>query len=364
MSAPATTSRCSRAAISSWITTACSAASSSASSSGPHRWPVPDKTVKSLHTVFAREGRADEPVRYQATRQHEGRSFAIVDHHCPAASRGVVATSSICMHAVEDGPENQRSPKCLPSSAETHRVDTRPDPLGDPRGRRPQRHHHRPAAVRGVDAHPGRSTPKLAPALAAYATDLTLIGTALRPLDGFNHRGNGTQFTSAVTSHTVWFHRPFRTDGWLLLRQHSPVLAHGRCFGRGDVLTEDGTLVASYAQEALLRFRDGNGTMTKNVRIIAENNIAENRILAEYDSRANGFRVDTRRWLMTELPQVLSATRRPQREATARDVSDCTRRRLLRPVRRRDQRRPVPDVPRGSARRRRCTTTSSTTSTR
>ena len=97
----------------------------------------------------------------------------------------------------------------------------------------------------------------LAPALTAYATDLTLIGTALRPLEGFNHSGNGTLFTSAVTSHTVWFHRPFRTDRWLLLRQHSPVLAHGRCFGRGDVLTEDGTLVASYAQEALLRFRDG-----------------------------------------------------------------------------------------------------------
>ena len=47
-----------------------------------------------------------------------------------------------------------------------------------------------------------------------------------------------------------------RTDRWLLLRQHSPLLAHGRCFGRGDVLTEDGSLVASYAQEALLRFRN------------------------------------------------------------------------------------------------------------
>jgi acyl-CoA thioesterase-2 len=94
---------------------------------------------------------------------------------------------------------------------------------------------------------------ELAPALAAYATDLTLIGTALRPFEGFSQRGNGTQFTSAVTSHTVWFQRRFRTDRWLLLRQHSPVLAHGRCFGRGDVLTEDGTLVASYAQEAMLR---------------------------------------------------------------------------------------------------------------
>jgi acyl-CoA thioesterase-2 len=95
---------------------------------------------------------------------------------------------------------------------------------------------------------------ELAPALAAYATDLTLIGTALRPMEGVGQRGNGTAFTSAVTSHTIWFHRAFRTDGWLLLRQHSPLLAHGRSFGRGDVLAEDGALVASYAQEALLRF--------------------------------------------------------------------------------------------------------------
>ena len=97
--------------------------------------------------------------------------------------------------------------------------------------------------------------PGLAPALLAYGTDLTLIGTALRPLEGLSQRDAGTAFTSAVTAHTVWFHRPFRTDDWLLLRQQAPIVAHGRCFGRGDVLTESGSLVASYAQEALLRFR-------------------------------------------------------------------------------------------------------------
>lgn len=97
--------------------------------------------------------------------------------------------------------------------------------------------------------------PGLATSLTAYATDLTLIGTALRPLENVSQRDAGTAFTSGVTSHTIWFHRPFRTDGWLLLRQHSPLLAQGRSFGRGDVLTEDGSLVASYAQEALVRFR-------------------------------------------------------------------------------------------------------------
>ena len=127
--------------------------------------------------------------------------------------------------------------------------------MGDALRRRPQRVERRPTATRSVDVHPRRGRRTRARA-GRLRKDLTLIGTALRPLEGFNQRGNGTVFTSAVTAHTIWFHRPFRIDRWLLLRQHSPVLAPGRCFGRGDVLTEDGSLVASYGQEALLRFRD------------------------------------------------------------------------------------------------------------
>ena len=66
----------------------------------------PGKAVKSQHAVFAREGRADEPIRYQAIRHHEGRSFATVTITA-RQSRGVVATSSICMHTPEDDPERQ-----------------------------------------------------------------------------------------------------------------------------------------------------------------------------------------------------------------------------------------------------------------
>ena len=215
----------------------------------------PDKTVKSLHAVFAREGRAAEPVRYPSTRQHQGRSFAsltITAHQ----TRGVLASSSVSMHAVADGPEYQDREPVPALLGEKHRAELDLIPWET----------RCADDLNAVTAGPPRlelwmRTPPvdgdLAFALTAYASDLTPIGTALRPLEGFNHSGNGTLFTSAVTSHTVWFHRPLRTDRWLLLRQHSPVLAHGRCFGRGDVLTEDGTLVASYAQEALLRFRDG-----------------------------------------------------------------------------------------------------------
>jgi acyl-CoA thioesterase-2 len=212
----------------------------------------PDKAIKSQHAVFTREGRADEPIRYEATLNHEGRSFAAITITA-SQSRGVVATSSLSMHVVEGGPEHQD-------------IDDVPAVLG-------------PEHELALDLIPWETRaavdlnatttgppqfefwmrtptvePALGPALTAYATDLTLIGTALRPIDGAGQRGNGTTFTSAVTSHTVWFHRPFRTDDWLLLRQHSPLLAQGRCFGRGDVITKDGVLVASYGQEALVRF--------------------------------------------------------------------------------------------------------------
>ena len=211
----------------------------------------PDKAVKSLHTVFAREGRADEPVTFEAIRHHEGRSFATLTITGRQGAR-VLATSSISMHVVEDGPEHQAVADVPSVLGPEHRLaldlipwETRAVDDLSLTGTGPPEFEF---WMRTPDVDPA-----LAPALAAYATDLTLIGTALRPMDGLGQRGNGTQFTSAVTSHTLWFHRPFRTDAWLLLRQHSPLLAHGRCFGRGDVLTESGVLVASYGQEALLR---------------------------------------------------------------------------------------------------------------
>ncbi|MGE2723646.1 acyl-CoA thioesterase [Mycolicibacterium pulveris] len=213
----------------------------------------PDKAIKSQHAVFASQGRADEPIAFAATRQHQGRSFAVMTITA-TQSHGVVATSSISMHANESGPQHQEIEPVPPVLGPEHElpldlipwetratVDLDTTTTGPPSFEFWMR-------TPPVDA-------ELAPALTAYATDLTLIGTALRPMPGVGQRGNGTDFTSAVTSHTVWFHRTFNTDDWLLLRQHSPVLAHGRSFGRGDVITADGLLVASYAQEALVRFR-------------------------------------------------------------------------------------------------------------
>nr|WP_235892616.1 acyl-CoA thioesterase domain-containing protein [Mycolicibacterium hodleri] len=211
----------------------------------------PDKSVKSLHVVFPREGRADEPVAYDVIRHHEGRSFSTLSIAATQA-KGPIGIASVSMHTSEDGPDRQSVESVGELPGPDHEVA-----LG-----------LIPWETRCVDDLNATTTgppelelwmrtppvdPELAPALAAYATDLTLIGTALRPHDGLSQLGNGTQFNSAVTSHTIWFHRSFTTDQWLLLRQHSPLLAHGRSFGRGDILTADGALVASYGQESLVR---------------------------------------------------------------------------------------------------------------
>lgn len=214
----------------------------------------PGKAVKSLHALFPREGTADEPVRYEVSRHHEGRTFATLTV-LARQSRGVIGTASVSMHAAEDGRARQTADPVREAPSDSGPADI---------GLLPFETRTRADLDAREAAAPNFSlwlrTPEvagdLAPALAAYATDLTLIGTALRAVPGVSQRDAGTAFTSAVTSHTVWFHRPFRTDSWLLLRQQGPVMAHGRSFGRGDILTADGTLVASYAQEAMVRFRE------------------------------------------------------------------------------------------------------------
>lgn len=213
----------------------------------------PDKTVKSIHVIFAREGKSDAPVYYVVQPQHRGRSFATLT--IVARQKGdVIATALLSMTAFEEGRENQEIGAVPPVPGPGHTVDIGLIPwetrsltdLGD-------------KAAGPAEYDLWMRTPEvgaeLAPGLVSYATDLNVIGTVLRPIEGFDHSGNGTEFTSATTSHTLWFHRPFRSDDWLLLRHAGLVMAHGRAYGRGDVLATDGTLVASFAQEALLRFR-------------------------------------------------------------------------------------------------------------
>jgi acyl-CoA thioesterase-2 len=85
-----------------------------------------------------------------------------------------------------------------------------------------------------------------------YLSDLTLTGAVLAA-HGLS-LGSGEVFVASL-DHTVWFHRPFRADEWWLYDQHSPAAAHGRGLVLARVFARDGGLVASVAQEAVLRRR-------------------------------------------------------------------------------------------------------------
>ena len=226
---------------------------------------APGKAVKSLHVLFPREGDAAAPMRYRVRPLQAGRTFATTE---VVAFQGddedrVISVAVASLHADEDG---------------LHRSDGAPD-VGPPEHAVPTDLGMVPWETRlvgGVDlTDPGvgparlewwMRTPPVADALPdgvaddrcvhqallAHATDLTLIGTALRAVDGVSQADSTVSLHTAVTSHTLWFHQPFRVDDWLLVTQEAPVTARGRSYGRGDVWA-CGELVASFAQEAMVR---------------------------------------------------------------------------------------------------------------
>jgi acyl-CoA thioesterase II len=87
-----------------------------------------------------------------------------------------------------------------------------------------------------------------------YASDMTLLGATLVP-HGVNISTPGLQ--PASLDHAVWFHRPFRADEWWLYDQYSPSASGARGLALARVFTQDGRLVATVAQEGLIRLRDG-----------------------------------------------------------------------------------------------------------
>jgi len=84
----------------------------------------------------------------------------------------------------------------------------------------------------------------------AYASDYGILSTALQP---HGRTVRDEDLLAASLDHSMWFHRPFRADDWLLYSIDSPVTHGARGFGRGTFHTRDGQLVASAAQEGLLR---------------------------------------------------------------------------------------------------------------
>jgi len=234
---------------------------------------VEDRTVHSLHGYFMRPGDPTVPIIYEVDRIRDGRSFAT--RRVVAIQHGqAIFSMSASFHKFEDGLEHQVDMPDLPMPEDLpSEVDLRAkfsDKL--PENVRRYWERARPIEMRPVDPTHFFSSEKLDPvqnvwfkatddlpddvalhqSVLAYASDMTLLDTSL-----FAH-GRSTfnqDLQVASLDHSMWFHRPFRADEWLLYTQDSPSTSGARGFNRGSVFTRDGILVASVAQEGLIRLR-------------------------------------------------------------------------------------------------------------
>jgi acyl-CoA thioesterase-2 len=213
------------------------------------------KTVKTLHTVFARGGRPDQPVELAVDRMHAGRSFASSTVTIAQGER-LIARSQVLLTA--DEPDFIRHADPAPSSPAHD-----PGPAGDGGAWQVRIAGDvdidDPALVGPPDLDVwsrfdgAPDDPALDQALLAFATDGFLIATAMRPHAGVGQALAHVSVATGVISHTLTFHEPARAGDWLLLSHHSPYAGRGRSYGTANVFRTDGALVASYVQDAMIR---------------------------------------------------------------------------------------------------------------
>lgn len=237
----------------------------------------PERIAHSLHAYFLRPGDPKIPILYDVDRIRDGKSFTT--RRVVAIQRGeAIFSMSVSFHVAEEGLSHQfpmpdvPPPEALASETELKEAYKKALP---PR-MLAWLERERPLELRPVHPRFPLSPEKSAPiqhvwmkttghgpdddathrAIMAYASDMSLLSTAGRP-HGLTFSEDNVQ--SASLDHALWFHRPFRTDDWLLYAQDSPSAAGSRGFNRGLIFTRDGTLVASVAQEGLMRIvgRDG-----------------------------------------------------------------------------------------------------------
>lgn len=215
----------------------------------------PGKSVKSITVLFPREGDTGQPMRYRVIKTHDGRTFGTMEITAHQGDK-VIAVALVSMHIAEDGPYHSHAPPEVggPADAVAYPLPMIPWEVRSVGGVDLASGAVGPASLElWMRAADGPAEGAIHQALLAHATDLTLIGTALRPFEGLSQASSTVSLHTAVTSHSLWFHQPFRLDDWVLIAQHSPLVAHGRAFGRGDVFGAAGELVASFAQEAMVR---------------------------------------------------------------------------------------------------------------
>ncbi|HVY58899.1 MAG TPA: acyl-CoA thioesterase II [Xanthobacteraceae bacterium] len=234
---------------------------------------VAGRPPHSLHAYFLLPGDPKVPIVYEVDRIRDGKSFTT--RRVVAIQHGqAIFSMSVSFHDEEGRLAHQAKmpevpkPEDLPSEAEIKErvLPLMPDPV------RRYYERERPIELRPVEfgRYLGqkydngrfnvwiRTTGKLPddPAVhacvLAYASDMTLLDAALVP---HGRTVFEKEIMAASLDHALWFHRPFRADDWLLYAQDSPSLAGARGFSRGLIFARDGTLIASVAQEGLVRER-------------------------------------------------------------------------------------------------------------
>jgi acyl-CoA thioesterase-2 len=233
----------------------------------------PERLVHSLHGYFLRQGDARRPIVYEVDRIRDGRSFTT--RRVVAVQGGeAIFSLSASFQLQEDGFEHTEAvmpadvppPEALVPDQQAALVwaETLPEPF------RSRALAERPIEVRTVEpSNPLSPTPRPATRqvwyravdplpddaalhryLLAYASDFHFLTTALLP--------HGVSWVTprmqvASLDHAMWFHRPFRMDEWLLHVVEAPTASGGRALARGSFFDRSGRLVASAAQEGLIR---------------------------------------------------------------------------------------------------------------
>ncbi|MBW4095352.1 MAG: acyl-CoA thioesterase II [Acidobacteria bacterium] len=228
-----------------------------------------DRAVHSMHGYFLRPGDAEAPITYGVQKLRDGRSFSARRVH--AYQNGVPILSMIASFQLADTgldhqdqmPEGIPDPETLPSTAEL--LEGIDHPVArEWSSERPfdVRHVGEPLYLKAPEVSVAQQAvwvktfsklpddPILHRAALAYVSDYTLLEPTLRK--------HGVAWTSrgmsvASLDHAMWWHRPARVDEWLLYVAESPSASNSRGFNLGKFFSRDGVLVASVAQEGMIR---------------------------------------------------------------------------------------------------------------
>jgi acyl-CoA thioesterase-2 len=234
---------------------------------------VEDRACHSLHCYFIRPGDPTVPIVFEVDRSRDGGSFTT--RRVIAVQHGQqIFNLAASFQVAEDGFEHQLPMPKAPAWAELpDEAEVRRELMKDlPKDARNWMDRHRPIELRSEDARSyfkgGAAEPesqswircrdpvgadlRMHQVVLAYASDMNLLSTSMRP-HGVHWQTPG--FQSASLDHAMWFHRPVNIENWHLYAQDSPSASGGRGFIRGSIYAEDGTLVASVAQEGLIRLR-------------------------------------------------------------------------------------------------------------